>query len=377
MRPYLSGVRYFDYNATSPLAPVARKALLEADQFWYNPSSPYRAAAAVRSAIERKRSLLSELLGCKPERIVFTSGATEANNAVLAYHAKKGYSIAVSSIEHSSVYEPATKLYDATLLPVCSSGSLDTKALDLNLDTFVSVMAANNETGVLQPWNVVFDHCVSRGKVFHCDATQVMGKIPFDQLIKIPWLSASAHKFGGPKGCGFLLIPEDEVDDFHISMGGVHENGHRAGTENYASIAAMVEAFEDTVAHCGTNEGRDIFLDFLKKHLPDIMVHGEKAPRLWNTVNVALPIYVQHRWINRLDKAGFLVSAGSACSSGKTGGSHVLKAMNVSDDVINRSIRISSGHETTIDDWLALGKAIVQIWEDLKKESASNNVIQI
>lgn len=370
-------MRYFDYNATSPLAPVARKALLEADQFWYNPSSPYRAAMAVRSAIENKRLRLSVLLQCKPERIVFTSGATEANNSVLAYHAKKGYSIAISAIEHSSVYEPATKLYNATVLPVTSRGNLDMEALESNQDTFVSVMAANNETGVRQPLNAVFEHCTARGKVFHCDATQVVGKYSFRQLINIPWVSASAHKFGGPKGCGFLLIPETEVDDFHVLMGGGHENGHRAGTEDYASIAAMVEALEDAVVRHGTKEGRNTFITFIKEHVPGVIVHGEEVPRLWNTVNIALPVYRQHRWINRLDRAGFLVSAGSACSTGKSGGSHVLKAMDVADDVIDRSIRISSGHATTVEDWLALGKAIVQIWEDLQKESASSDVIQI
>jgi len=374
---YGDSVAYFDYNATAPLLPEARNAWLQAQEtLWQNPSSAYRSAVRVSNALDAARQRMAELFDCSPKRIVFTSGTTEANNAVLAYYATHGESIAVSAVEHSSMLAPA-KQFHAQTLPVDSQGGLDLTSLEDCPAGLISVMAANNETGVLQPWEAVLHVCLERKKSFFCDAAQWVGKLPLDGLSRCHWLSAGAHKFGGPKGCGFLLVPEAEASDFHCFLGGGQEHGRRAGTEDYPAIAAMLAALESVLAQRGDSRARDAFEKRLSEVLPEFSVHGQGAPRLWNTSSVELPRFVQQRWLAHLDKAGFEVSAGSACGTAKNDASPVLAAMGVSKYRINHTLRMSASQATTEADWLALADAIGDIWNHLNEEMKSSAVIEL
>lgn len=368
---------YFDYNATAPLLPEARNAWLQAQEtLWQNPSSAYGSAVRVSNALDAARQRLADLLDCAPARIVFTSGTTEANNAVLAYYAARGESIAVSAVEHSSMLAPA-KQFHAQILPVDAQGVLDLTSLEDCPAGLISVMAANNETGVLQPWEAALHISLERKKSFFCDAAQWVGKLPLGALSHCHWLSAGAHKFGGPKGCGFLLVPEAEASDFHCFLGGGQEHGRRAGTEDYPAIAAMLAALECAVAQQGNPGGRDAFEQRLSEVLPECTVHGQSVPRLWNTSSVELPRFVRQRWLAHLDKAGFQVSVGSACGTAKNDASPVLTAMGVSKYRINHTLRMSSSQATAETDWLALANAIGDIWRRLDEEMKSSAVIEL
>jgi cysteine desulfurase len=356
---------YFDANATTPLHPAARAAWLAAP--WHNPSSLYREAAEAREQLDQCRTRLADLLGCEPGDLVFLSGATEANNAVIDHFARRGGRIAVSAMEHPSVREPAV---GAVLLPATSAGVMDLDALREVLKgetpTMVSLMAANNETGVLQPWREALDLCRERGVAFHCDAAQWLGKLPCAGLGDCDFLTGSAHKFGGPKGVGFLKAGDSRP--LRWLRGGPQEERRRAGTENLPGIAAMVaalEALEPRLAERDEWESqRNAFETAIKAAIPDIRIIGEHAPRLWNTVLLILPEHANVKWLARLSRAGFQVSTGSACSSGG-GASEVLAAMGFPEDDLQRVLRISSTWDHTPEDWDGLAAAMLSVHRSL------------
>jgi len=372
--------RYFDHNATTPLADAARDAWLDASQTqWLNPSSPYRAAAAVRVRFEAARESLADRFDVAPERVVFTSGATEANNAVLrawAARLPEDARVAVNPTEHPSVVEAAKSLFGERVawLPVDADGLVDFDHLEARVRSgapaAVSVMAANNETGVIQPWQRIAALCAEAGVPYHCDASQWVGKMPLGGLAACGYLTACAHKFGGPKGVGFMLLPPEE-GGFSILSGGVQEKSHRAGTEDVAGVSAMLAALE--ASQPGESAGRDRFIESIRASIPGAAVVGEGAPRLWNTVSLLMPKYPSARWIRGLEKAGFLVSAGSACSTGKAAVSSVLLAMGVDPVAAGRVLRISSGSGTTPEDWQALAEALVATREVLEQASDGSN----
>ena len=379
-------LRYFDHNATTPLSASAKAAWLETvDEHWMNPSSSYRQAAAVRVRLESAREQLAELLEVAPERVVFTSGATEANNAVLRHWSKQFSQqarIMVNPTEHPSVIEAAKEWFPERIdwLPVGGDGVVEIAALEAYLQkesvAAVSVMAANNETGVLQPWREIAKLCCRAGVHYHCDASQWVGKMPLRGLGECSYITACAHKFGGPKSVGFLLLPE-EGDGCRILVGGVQENGHRAGTEDFASVEAMLVALRNvSPLAC---EGRDAFVDRIAAEIPGVCLVGGEAERLWNTASLIMPEFQSVRWIRALEKRGFLVSSGSACSTGKQGLSHVLLAMGVSATAAGRALRISSGAQTSFEDWQALALALVETYDSLRREaeSATSRVISI
>ncbi len=376
---------YFDHNATTPLAPAAREAWLKvADELWHNPSSPYRAAARARLRLDSARATVATLLGCEPARIVFTSGATEAAHAVIRHLAATlpaDARLAVNPTEHPCVLAAVGDAFPgrSVALPVTADGVVEPSAASLDGVGAVVVMAANNETGVLQPWRAWREACATRNLPFVCDASQWLGKLPADGLGAVDWVFGAAHKFGGPKGVGFVKLPS-QAEGFRIFGGGAQENGHRAGTEDVAGVAALAVALADA-------EQRKVFLETdrlrvreqfereVAARVSGIRIVGAGAERLWNTVSLILPHGENTRWVAALDKRGFQVSTGSACATGKTGPSHVLAALGVAPEDARRVVRISAGWDTAADDWAALAEAFVAVEAELRA-SAPANVIR-
>src|SRR6185436_9834375 len=236
----------------------------------------------------------------------------------------------------------------------------------------VAVMAANNETGVLQPWREVVALCKSRGIPFLCDATQWLGKLPDSGLGDCDFVSGSAHKFGGPRGVGFLKCPSGSAFAPLLS-GGKQEEGRRAGTENVAGVLAMLAALdvrESTLARGAQRERlgwREEFEQALTAELPGTSIVGAGAERLWNTVSAMMPeTDCRQRWVVKLDKAGFAVSTGSACASGREEPSHVLAAMGYSSAETGRVLRLSSGWETTEQEWPLLAEALEKVFREMR-----------
>ncbi len=358
---------FFDYNATTPLCPEAKAAWNAAvDDLWLNPSSPYRAAARVHAHLEQAREKLAAIFGIDPKRIAFNSGATEGNNAVFAYLSAtlpEDAFIGVSPTEHPSVIESAKCYFGDRIvwLELDESGAVAIEAIDFNGLAALSVMAANNETGVLNPWQEI----AAAGKLYHCDASQWIGKMPLEGIGACSYVVGCAHKFGGPPGMGFWILPE-AAGEFACFAGGEQESGHRAGTQNVAGILAMVAALE--VAVPASDAGRDALVEAL----PEFELAGARTNRLWNTAMMIAPKFSSMRWIRHLEKKGFLVSGGSACSAGKEGASHVLSAMGFTAEEMRRSLRISSGWLTTVRDWLDLAAAVKEVHLELKSEEANS-----
>lgn len=378
---------YLDYNATAPMHPAAREAWLEAvDCAWQNPSSPYRASAQVRNRLEAAREKVAGWLNCPPERVVFNSGATEGANALLAYVAgRKDRKTALglfAPTEHPAIIEPAERYFcdRKRWLRIDSQGRIDladaAKKIAGDRPGIVSAMAANNETGVVQPWAEIAGLCRAHGVFYYCDASQWIGKMPSDGLGDCAFLTASAHKFGGPKGVGILVLPE-ACNDFRSMVGGEQEGGFRAGTENYPAVAAMVAAWEASEKACreqaeGRCRMRKNFEALVREKIPEVRIPGEEAKRLWNTVALILPRFENHRWVTKLDAKGFQVSTGSACATATEAPSHVLAAMRFSPAEARRAIRISSGWGTAEAEWNALALAIGEVFEELKREGDSS-----
>jgi cysteine desulfurase len=370
--------KYFDFNATTPMSATALATWKEAaEEHWQNPSSLYREAGYAKQGLEDAREDLADLLGIDtPERVVFTSGATEANNAILRFLSRStGGKVAFSAIEHpcveASVSEFCGKDRSVEIPVDPESGVVDLDAVESCLRSggisAVSIMAANNETGVLQPWREVAALCREQEIPFHSDAAQWIGKMPSVGLGECDWLTGSGHKFGGGKGVGFLVMPEEGAEEFHAAVGGPQEEGRRAGTENLPAILAMVAALEEMSELDFGKErakGRDRFEDRVKAEL-GIRVIGESGARLWNTSMILLPREKNLKWLTRLSGLGFAVSTGSACSAGKGNPSRVMAAMGLDFDEMGRVLRLSGGWETTVEDWDALAGALVSVNEKL------------
>ncbi len=347
---------YFDHNATHPLTSTARAAWLETvERFPANPSSPHRLGQRAEKALDEARARLSGILGCSAEEIVFTSGATEsANMALLPYGP-----VLHSAIEHPCVREAARERGCGREFRVSRGGVAELADLRRQLAEarpgLVALMAANNETGVLQPWREALEICRESGVPFFCDAAQWIGKLPARGLGECDLVSGCAHKFGGPVGVGFLKCPRDFPA---LLRGGPQENGRRAGTENLPGILAMVAALEEIeqqfpADHAVLDATRDEFERRLLAALPGARVLGAGSPRLWNTVAALMPETpdCRRRWVVVLDRLGLAVSTGSACASGKEKPSHVLTAMGIGTSDAGRALRFSAGWTTTPKDW--------------------------
>ncbi len=376
---------YFDNNATTPLLSVAEEAFIRASRdHWHNTSSPYRSAAQARNIFDKDREWLAKLLGCPASAIVFNSGATEGNNAIFNFLEKKHSErarVVVSEIEHPSVLEPALAAFPSRvdLLPVLPSGVADLSALPKLLENpdvaLVSLMAANNESGVLQPWRKCLQICRQKGIPFHTDASQWLGKMTVEGLGDCDYLTACAHKFGGPKGVGFDIISRSETG-FNSQLGGVHEQGHRAGTENLPGIHSMVAALKGLYENLEQTRvdqeaRRNAFEKTLCQQVPGTRIIGDQSERLWNTTYAVMPSFANTRWVAQLDKRGFIVSTGSACASGKEGPSHVLAAIGIERSEARRILRISGHWDTSSAAWNGLNAAFEEVWKELNKTKSS------
>ena len=368
---------YFDHNATSPLLPAARQAWLDAtDRFVGNPSSQHRIGARAEMALDAAREALAASLDCGPLEIIWTSGATESSNMVL-YHLVRSLGsdveIWISVTEHPCVLSGARHYFPGRhcLIPTRRSGIVDLDWMETNLRTSrpgaVAVMAANNETGVLQPWREVLSLCRQREVPLFCDGAQWMGKETAHGLGACEYVSGCAHKFGGPRGVGFLKVPH-RGRFYPLVLGGGQEAGRRAGTENVAGVVSMIAALEDRerllAGHPMSEKVRlrEEFETKLTETVAGTEIAGRDADRLWNTVSMLMPpTKRRQRWVVKLDKLGFAVSTGSACASGTEEPSHVLLAMGYAPDGAVHALRFSSSWETTRDDWAALFEAVKRV----------------
>jgi cysteine desulfurase len=381
---------YLDWNATAPLRPQARAAAAETLVVCGNPSSVHAEGRAVRRRIEEARESVAALVGAEPRNVVFTSGGTEANMMALSPFMGTGPEaqprdcLVTSAIEHPSVLAGGRFPRGAVeIVPVMADGRIDLPALGRLLlelgrkglrRPLVSVMLANNETGVVQPVEQAAALAHAAGALLHVDAVQGAGRISCDiNELGADLLTLSGHKIGGPKGAG-ALIKRDQALHFTdpLIKGGGQERGARAGTENVACIvgfgaaAAVVRPARAQESACMAAL-RDRLEAGLKARMPAAVVFGEEAERLPNTTLFAVPGIKAETAVIALDLDGIAVSSGAACSSGKVQPSHVLAAMGVARPLSQGAIRVSLGPTTTesevdrfLDAWIRLSKALLK-----------------
>lgn len=362
---------YLDHNATSPPRPESAAAVTHALSVGGNPSSVHAAGRAARAIVENAREQVAQLCGARAQDVIFTGGGTEANATALwgAVHGALDAEarltrLFVSAIEHASVHANAVAIAERVAgircerIPVTSEGTLDTEALRVMLRegkgrTLVAVMAANNETGVIQPLEDVAKLVNDANALLLVDAVQAAGKIKIDATaFGADYLALSAHKIGGPQGTGALVV-RDGAPFATFMLGGGQERGRRGGTENVAGIAgfgAAAEIAAELRDVARLTSLRDRFEGELARRLPRTIVFGARAPRICNTSNFAIPGIAAETAVMALDLDGVMVSSGAACSSGKVRLSHVLTAMGVADEVARGGLRVSFGWNSTDQD---------------------------
>ncbi|MHB8271545.1 cysteine desulfurase family protein [Bradyrhizobium sp.] len=381
---------YLDWNATTPLRPEARGAMAAAWDLIGNPSSVHAEGRASRRLVEDARAVIAGAVGADARNVVFTSGGTEANSLALtpALRRNSGLPInrlVVSAIEHASVLTGGRFAREAIeILGVGKSGVVDLDQLRAILadgpPALVSVMAANNETGALQPVAEVADIVHQAGGLLHVDAVQMLGKIPFDiRGVKADLISLSAHKLGGPKGIGALVLA-DGLNGLEAAIrGGGQEKGRRAGTENVPGIVGFGAAVKTAMASLGGDMGR---VETLRKRLEiglrqtrGVFVFSENAPRLPNTTLFTVPGLKAETAVIGFDLEGIAVSSGSACSSGKVQPSHVLEAMGFAPEPAKGAVRLSLGWLTTeadidccLEAWRKLASALLKGCDETELE---------
>ena len=352
---------YLDYNATAPLRPEAREALLSALHIG-NPSSVHEEGRKARALVEAARRDIAELVISHPETVIFTSGGTEACNLALNLRdAPKGKieRLLASAIEHSAVLQAAHESdLPVTEIPVTPAGAVDTAALAKLLEddtpALVCVMLANNETGVIQPMAQIGRMVKEHGSLLFCDAVQAAGKTPINMIgMGIDALSLSGHKLGAPMGVGALVTRPGVVVP-PMLIGGGQELGRRAGSENISGIAAFAAAAQASKTALDSFQTLAAIRDEMETELraiaPDIHIFGASEARLANTSCFALDGLNSETLVMALDLSGIAVSAGSACSSGKVSRSHVLAAMGVETHISKGVLRVSFGWQSTSAD---------------------------
>lgn len=361
---------YLDHNATAPLRSEAKAAMIAALDHVGNPSSVHRFGRDARRIVEDAREAVAALIGAPAAGIVFTAGATEANNAILS-RCDRSRTL-ISAVEHDSVLAVPD---DAETLAVGPDGLLDPATLDAALTVgegpaLVSVMLANNEIGTIQPIAELAGIARRHGALFHCDAAQAVGKIQVDMAaLGVDYLTLSAHKFGGPQGVGALVVREG-VAAPRLLKGGGQERRRRAGTENVAGIAGLGAASAAAVAEldgfAALARLRDAMESRIRAACPLVRIFGEGAPRLPNTSCLTMPGVPAETQIMGFDLAGIAVSSGSACSSGKVAASHVLAALGVDRAEAETALRVSLGWTTRPGDI----ERFVEAWITLRQRAA-------
>lgn len=373
---HMTGQRtYLDHNATSPLRPEARAAMLAALDQGGNASSVHGEGRAARAVIETARDHIARALGCLPQMVTFTSGGTEANN--IAVKGAPVERILVSAIEHPAVLEAArVSGKPVGIVPVDADGVVDLAALAEELANgegraLVCVMLANNETGVVQPVAEVSRIAAAHDALVHCDAVQGLAKLPVRfAVLGADSISLSAHKLGGPQGVG-ALVTRDGLALGALTHGGGQELRRRPGTENTAGIAGFGAAVAAAEKPLQVKALRDAFESALKDISASTVIFGQGAERLGNTSCFAVPGIAAEMALMALDLDGVAVSSGSACSSGKVSASHVLTAMAVDDELAAGAIRVSLGWNTTEEDIERVVRALQRIVNRLKGRAAA------
>ncbi len=381
-------VIYLDNNATTAVAPEVFESMVPfLTENYGNPSSAYSFGKQVHAYVEQARESVADLLGTKPKQVVFTSCGTESDNAAIwsALQTTGKKHIVTTSVEHSAIMNQCEYLekngYAVTWLPVDSQGMLTVEQVEAAIrpDTaIVSVMWANNETGVLFPVLEIAEMCAKKGVLFHTDAVQTPGKIDLSGVgaSKIDFLSLSGHKLHAPKGVGVLYVKRG-VKLLPYVMGGGQERGKRGGTENVASIVGLGRAAELAVERLKDEQVRvralrDRFEQGLLKTLPHLYVNGNRDNRLPNTSNLAFDFVEAEAVLLRLDMIGICASSGSACTTGSLDPSHVLSAMGLTPARARSCVRFSFAHNNTEEDIDFALKNIPGIIEQLRAMSPLN-----
>jgi cysteine desulfurase len=378
---------YLDYNATTPLCDTGREAMLPyLDRYFGNPSSVHAAGRETRAAIDNARDKLAGLLRVKPHELIFTGGGTESCNLAVLGLARcpssPGGHVISNKAEHHAVLNALEHLengegFEVTWLNVSRDGIIDVDQLAdaIRPETrLVSIMTANNETGVIQPMREISRICREGGVLLHSDMVQSFGKISTD-LSLVDAASFAAHKFYGPKGVGFLFL-RSGLSVQPIMFGGAHENERRPGTENVAAIVGMAAAAEWTLRGCQQEQEREAQLrnelwTRIAQNVPDAEQNAANAPRLANTLNVSLLGIDSEMLLIALDLESVCASSGSACMVGSVVASHVLLAMGLPMESARSAVRFSLGKWTTVDEIKAAGDAVRKIVDRLNTRKSA------
>ena len=382
----MSKLIYLDYNATTPIAPeVAQEMKPFLDVYFGNPSSSHKFGMEAKMAVEKARTRLANLLHCKSEEVVFTSGGSESNNYAIKgaamSHRHKGNHIITSSVEHPAVIEVCRYLekngFEVTYLPVDEEGLLHPQTLEkaMRRDTIlVTIMHANNEVGVIQPIKRLSEIAHHHGAIFHTDAAQSVGKIETDvEELGVDLMSVAAHKFYGPKGIGALYI-RSGVELEKLIHGADHERNHRAGTENILEIAGIGKAAEIALRDLDKNQKhyaqmRDLLQEKLIGGIPDIKINSNKVNRLPNTLSVSIPKVEANTLLDELE--GLAASAGAACHTDNIDVSAVLEAMMVPLEYAMGTIRFSTGRSTNAKEIETAARLFIEKVKQLRGEEES------
>jgi len=377
---------YADNAATTRVSKTALDAMIPAfTEMYGNPSSLYSLGQEAKEAIENAREEIAGMIGAEPREIIFTSGGSEADNHAIRSAAELGKKngkchIISSAFEHHAVLHTLKRLekegFEVTLLDVHENGIVDPKELKeaIRPDTcLVTVMRANNEIGTLQPIREIGEICRNKGVLFHTDAVQAVGHVPINvKTDNIDMMSASAHKFHGPKGIGFLYASK-KVRLLNLIEGGAQENGRRAGTENVPEILGMAAALKEAVSNMEENskvmcEARDRLIEGLSE-IPHSALNGDREKRLPGNVNFCFEGIEGESLLLLLDDKGIAASSGSACTSGSLDPSHVLLAIGRIHDVAHGSLRLSIGEDITKEETEYIIKSVKEVVEYLRSFS--------
>src|SRR2546423_2046570 len=381
---------YLDYNATTPLSDAAREAMEPyfAKNFG-NASSIHRAGRNARAAVDNARDKIAALIKAKPNESCFTGGGTESCNLAVLGLARtqandRGHVICEKT-EHHAVLHAVEHLekhqgFEVTWLDASNDGVVDLDQLTKSIrpeTRLVSIMTANNETGVIQPMREISKICRERGVLLHSDCVQAFGKIDIDMSL-LDAASFAAHKFYGPKGIGFLFL-RSGLSLRPVLFGGSHENQRRPGTENVPAIAGMAVAAELVFTNRQAEQDRQLKLrdelwNLISQNVPDAKLNGESAPRLANTLNVSLLGIDSEMLLIALDLKGVCASSGSACMVGSVSASHVLLAMGLPIERARSAVRLSLGKQTTAEEIAVTGKIIAEIVERVTKRQSARAV---
>jgi len=382
---------YLDYNATAPLRPEARAALVSAYDSTGNASSVHSEGRRARAHLENARDAVAALVGGEAQNVIFTSGGSEANNLVLSRDFHRGGGTApeillVGGGEHPCVLEGHRFANDAVeRIPLTGDGVVDLAWLAERLSALaprtalVSIQTANNETGVVQPVTEAARIVREHGGLIHTDAVQAAGKIPLSFAdLGVDAMTLSAHKLGGPQGVGALVLASAGYHLGRMVRGGGQERGWRAGTENVAAISAFGQAARAAQAQLSSENSRlaslrAAFEGEIRRIAPEVAIFGEAATRLPNTILFAVPGWKAEMALIAFDLNGVALSSGSACSSGKVKRSHVLDAMGIAPDLAEGAIRLSFGWATTEADVISFASAfekMLSVFNDRKVRAA-------